>query len=63
MFYFYILLAILAGVSIVISRISNSRIAEEIGTLQGTYIKLLNWTSYSLYILYNKQRIYEYRDD
>ncbi|VYU50676.1 EamA-like transporter family protein [Clostridium tertium] len=41
MFYFYILLAILAGVSIVISRIFNSRIAEEIGTLQGTYINYL----------------------
>lgn len=41
MFYLYILLAILAGVSIVISRIFNSRIAEEIGTIQGTYINYL----------------------
>ncbi|WP_066894994.1 DMT family transporter [Clostridium nigeriense] len=38
MFYFYILLAVLAGVSVVISRIFNSIIAEEIGTLQGTFI-------------------------
>ena len=36
--YIYILLAILAGVSVVISRIFNSKIADEIGTLQGTYI-------------------------
>lgn len=38
MFYFYILLAVLSGVSVVISRIFNSIIAEEIGTLQGTFI-------------------------
>ncbi len=38
MFYFYILLAVLAGVSVVISRIFNSIIAEKIGTLQGTFI-------------------------
>lgn len=38
MFYFYVLLAIMAGVSVVISRIYNSRIAEEIGTFQGTFI-------------------------
>lgn len=41
MFYFYVLLAILAGVSVVISRIFNSRIAEEIGTFQGTFINYL----------------------
>lgn len=41
MFYLYILIAILAGVSVVISRIFNSRIADEIGTLQGTYINYL----------------------
>ena len=38
MFYFYILLAVLAGVSVVISRIFNSILAEKIGTLQGTFI-------------------------
>ena len=41
MFYLYILIAILAGVSVVISRIFNSIIADEIGTLQGTYINYL----------------------
>ncbi|GAA0084494.1 DMT family transporter [Clostridium sp. CTA-7] len=53
MFYFYILLAILAGVSVVISRIFNSRIAEEIGTFQGTFINYLTGliTSFSFFIL------------
>lgn len=53
MFYFYILLAILAGVSIVISRIFNSRIAEEIGTIQGTYINYLTglFTAFIFFIL------------
>ena len=60
MFYFYVLLAIIAGVSVVISRIYNSRIAEEIGTLPRNIYKLCNWISYSLLTLYNKQRIYEY---
>ena len=41
MFYLYILVAILAGVSVVISRIFNSIIADEIGTLQGTFINYL----------------------
>ncbi|MCF0149324.1 MAG: DMT family transporter [Clostridium sp.] len=41
MIYIYILLAILAGVSVVISRIFNSKIADNIGTLQGTYINYL----------------------
>ena len=41
MFYLYILIAILAGVSVVISRIFNSKIADEIGTLQGTFINYL----------------------
>ena len=41
MFYLYILIAILAGVSVVISRIFNSIIADEIGTLQGTFINYL----------------------
>ncbi|WP_411168698.1 DMT family transporter [Clostridium sp. MB05] len=53
MFYFYILLAILAGVSVVISRIFNSRIAEEIGTFQGTFINYLTGliTSFLFFIL------------
>ena len=41
MLYLYILIAILAGVSVVISRIFNSIIADEIGTLQGTFINYL----------------------
>ena len=41
MFYLYILIAILAGVSVVISRIFNSIIADEIGTLQGAFINYL----------------------
>ena len=41
MLYLYILIAILAGVSVVISRIFNSKIADEIGTLQGTFINYL----------------------
>lgn len=53
MFNFYILLAILAGVLIVISRIFNSIIAEEIGTLQGTYINYLTglFTAFIFFIL------------
>lgn len=34
---FYIILAIITGVSIVISRIINSNLAEEIGVLEGTF--------------------------
>lgn len=37
----YILLAILSGVSVVISRIINSKLAEEIGTFQGTFFNYL----------------------
>lgn len=37
----YILLAILSGVSVVISRIINSKLAEEIGTSQGTFFNYL----------------------
>lgn len=53
MFYFYVLLAILAGVSVVISRIFNSRIAEEIGTFQGTFINYLTGliTAFLFFIL------------
>ena len=53
MFYLYILVAILAGVSVVISRIFNSIIADEIGTLQGTFINYLTglMAAFILFIL------------
>ncbi|MBS5886884.1 MULTISPECIES: DMT family transporter [Clostridium] len=37
----YILLAILSGVSVVLSRIVNFKLAEEIGTFQGTFFNYL----------------------
>ncbi|WP_250455222.1 DMT family transporter [Clostridium tertium] len=37
----YILLAILSGVSVVLSRIINFKLAEEIGTFQGTFFNYL----------------------
>lgn len=41
MFYLYVLASILAGVSVVITRIFNARIAEESGTIESTYINYL----------------------
>jgi len=41
MFYLYILSALFAGISVVITRIFNAKIAEELGTIQGTYINYL----------------------
>lgn len=41
MFYLYILAALFAGASVVITRIFNARIAEEMGTIQSTYINYL----------------------
>lgn len=41
MFYLYILAALFAGVSVVITRIFNAKIAEELGTIEGTYINYL----------------------
>ena len=41
MFYLYILAALFAGISVVITRIFNAKIAEELGTIQGTYINYL----------------------
>ncbi|MBS4803762.1 MAG: DMT family transporter [Clostridium sp.] len=53
MFYFYVLLAIMAGVSVVISRIYNSRIAEEIGTFQGIFVNYVTGliSSFLLFML------------
>lgn len=38
---FYIFLAIISGISIVVSRIINSNLAEEIGVLEGTFYNFL----------------------
>ncbi|MDV4150041.1 DMT family transporter [Clostridium sp. AL.422] len=53
MFFIYILIAILAGVSVVLARIINSRIADEIGTFQGTFINYLTGsiTAFIFFIL------------
>lgn len=53
MFYFYVLLAIMAGVSVVISRIYNSRIAKEIGTFQGIFVNYVTGliSSFLLFML------------
>lgn len=49
---FYIFLSILAGVSIVIARIINSNLAEEIGIFQGTFFNYLIGLLFSLIFLF-----------
>lgn len=49
---FYIFLSILAGVSIVIARIINSNLAEEIGIFQGTFFNYLIGLLFSLVFLF-----------
>ncbi|KDR95637.1 transporter family-2 protein [Peptoclostridium litorale DSM 5388] len=41
MLFVYILISILAGVSVVVSRIINSNLAEKIGILQGTFFNFI----------------------
>lgn len=54
----YILLAILSGVSVVLSRIVNFKLAKEIGTFQGTFFNYLTGFITSLiFLLLNKEYI------
>lgn len=48
----YILLAILSGVSVVLSRIINFKLAEKIGTFQGTFFNYLTGFIASLIFLF-----------
>ncbi len=52
MFYVYIILAIMAGVTVVIGRILNSRLAEQIGTLQGTLMNYVVGLTFSILFLF-----------
>lgn len=47
----YILISILAGVSIVVARILNYNLAERIGIFQGTFFNYVTGLSFSLIIL------------
>ncbi|MBL4931244.1 DMT family transporter [Clostridium paridis] len=47
----YILLSVLAGVSIVISRVINSNLSKKIGLFQGTFFNYLTGLSFSTIIL------------
>ena len=48
----YILVAILSGVSIVVSRIINSRLGDEIGVFQSTFYNFLTGLLFSMIILF-----------
>lgn len=49
--FLYILVAILSGVSIVVSRIINSRLGDEIGVFQSTFYNFLTGLIFSIIIL------------
>lgn len=51
MIIFYFIIAILAGVSIVVARIFNAKLAEEIGLLESTGINYVTGFIFSLLIL------------
>lgn len=50
--FFYIILAILAGSSIVVARIINSNLAEEIGIFQGTFLNYVFGLLFSFIFLF-----------
>lgn len=52
MLYVYILISILAGVSVVVSRIINSNLAEKIGILQGTFFNFIVGLIFSYVFLF-----------
>lgn len=56
MLIFYIIVSALAGVTIVLSRIINSKLAQKIGTLQGTLINYITGLTLSFlcYLLSNE---------
>ncbi|MDD7795306.1 DMT family transporter [Clostridium sp. 'White wine YQ'] len=47
----YIILSVLAGVSIVLSRVINSNLSKKIGLFQGTFFNYLTGLSFSVIIL------------
>lgn len=47
----YIILSVLAGVSIVLSRVVNSNLSKKIGLFQGTFFNYLTGLSFSIIIL------------
>lgn len=52
----YVLVAILAGVSVVVSRIINSNLAIKIGIFQGTFFNYIVGLLFSiLFLLFNKE--------
>lgn len=51
MFLLYLIISIMAGVTVVIGRIINSRLAEKIGTIPGTLINYLVGLCFSLIFL------------
>ena len=57
MFIIYFLIAILAGVSVVVARIINSNLAIEIGLFQGTFYNYLTGFLFSLLILLFSQEM------
>ena len=52
MFYLYVFIAIVAGITVVLGRILNSRLAEHIGTVQGTLINYIVGLIFSIIFLF-----------
>ncbi len=52
MLYIYIMISILGGVSIVVSRIINSNLAEKIGVFQGTFFNFITGLIFSYIFLF-----------
>ena len=62
---FYIIIAALSGVSIIISRIINANLSSKIGTYQSTFYNFLTGLLFSMILLFfsgnNPYFLYEYR--
>lgn len=57
---FYIFLAAMAGVTIVVSRIINAQLAEKIGEIQSTFYNFLTGLIFSLIILLIYKESFDY---
>lgn len=56
---FYILISILAGVSVVVARVINSNLAEKIGIFQGTLFNYITGLiSSSIFLLFSSETIH-----
>lgn len=57
--FLYILVSILSGVSIVISRILNSKLAEHVGILQGTFFNYLFGLIFSfIFLIFSQEGLH-----